>query len=171
MHQSQTQPLAITPAGALIQMGSQDTHLARKPVLQGACPPEDNSWVFATLHPCSCGVSMNSCCSCQLGTSPPALQGAIKKLEDVAVAMEQGGWCGAGSQGPVHHCAFSPLSPGCLGTSRCPALVLTGFPGCQVQGVGHCCVFSKGPLRTTLVKAPREQAYWNTHCWALLQTS
>ena len=43
---SQMQPLTITPAGTLMQMGSQNTHLAGEACLLGSHPPEDNSRFF-----------------------------------------------------------------------------------------------------------------------------
>ena len=42
------QPLTTPPAGTLIELGSQNTDLVGIPILQGACPLEDNSiflWV------------------------------------------------------------------------------------------------------------------------------
>ena len=42
-YRSQMLPLTTTPADTVIQMGPLNTHLAGEPVLQGACPLEDNS--------------------------------------------------------------------------------------------------------------------------------
>ena len=56
------QPLTTTPAGAPIQMGSQNTPLAGEPGPTRACPPEDDSGFYRVPLECTHSITFATFC-------------------------------------------------------------------------------------------------------------